>query len=718
MMTTRTAWAQHVLNASIPAAVACTERLQDILREVVMSPVRGMFCVALLLATSAFAQTPESVPRARWIEDGLIDAGGLHEGYLFMVRRGGEPREVRQRYERAQSEEVIRRLAQQGIEVFHTHLYKGFGMAAEKSEMDDAVRAAAIAHRYGMKVDSYVQWNSLMYETFFAEEPRAQNWVQRDELGRPILLGYGYQQSFRYRPCFANQEYLDYLKKVVRFAVEEVKTDFLHFDNFDLNAEPESCHDAVCTRGFREFLRRKYTAKQRRERLGFENMDYVNPPQWNKENPPSGLRVIFDPLIQEWIDFRCQVMADALRQVAAYAKSLNAEVVIEINPGGITGANRAWESGIDHARLLPYTQAFWSEEANQPGLTPDGRLVSRVRSYKLARAFRNILLTYTAGDSLALAECLAFNQTLGCVGSDPLDALTRKYIDFYRAHRDLFRGTQDAGQVALLRSYPSITYDHPRAQLSAVLAEQALIETHVPFDLVFDKDLDNLGRHKVLILPDSECLSDVQLATIGKFVEQGGGLLALGKAGLYDQWRRPRAAPGLAGLVDGQRSGSGYEESPQHVEEAATATRKEVGRGRTVFLASLRFDGPLPEFGSYFEIRNRFWKRPANWAEFIDAIRWAAREELPVRVDGPHHLVVNLVAQPKQHRLLLHMINYSRTEATIDDVKVECRMPLKTIRVVSPDSAEAILAARPDGRFVIPPIRTYSIAVLESIAER
>jgi hypothetical protein len=123
-------------------------------------------------------------------------------------------------------------------------------------------------------------------------------------------------------------------------------------------------------------------------------------------------------------------------------------------------------------------------------------------------------------------------------------------------------------------------------------------------------------------------------------------------------------------------------------------------------------------YGMKVESRNRFWKRPANWAEFIDAVRWAAREELPVRVDGPHPLVVNLVAQPKRHRLLLHMINYSRSEATIDDIKVECRMPIKTIRIVSPESAEAILAARPDGRFVIPQIRTYSIAVLEPIAER
>ena len=127
----------------------------------------------LLVATAAFPQPP--LPRAKWLENGLIDAGGSHEPFLFMVRRGGQRLDLRESYERAQSEAVIRKLKEQGVEVFHTHLYKGFGMAAEKPEMEDARRAAEIAHRHGLKVDSYIQWNTMMYETFFAEEPRAQD---------------------------------------------------------------------------------------------------------------------------------------------------------------------------------------------------------------------------------------------------------------------------------------------------------------------------------------------------------------------------------------------------------------------------------------------------------------------------------------------------------------------------------------------------------------
>jgi hypothetical protein len=683
--------------------------------------IRASFYVPLLFVTAAWAQAPAAWPRAKWLENGLIDAGGTHEGYLFITRRGGQRLDARQQYENAQSEEGVRMLAGQGVEVFHTHLYKGFGMAAEKAEMEDTVRTAALAHRYGMKVDTYIQWNSLMYETFFAEEPRAKDWVQRDALGQPIMLAYGYQQSFRYRPCFANREYLDYLKRIVRFAVEEVHTDFIHFDNFDLNAEPESCHDATCVAGFREFLRHKYTPAQRRERLGFENVDYVNPPQWNGVNRPDGLRVIYDPVIQEWIDFRCQVMADALRKLAGYAKSLQPEVAIEINPGGLTGENRPWLSGIDHARLLPLTEAFWSEEGNAPGLVADGRLISRIRSYKLARQYRNILMTYVTGDPLALAEALAFGQTIGYVGGSsghrPLDAETLRYLGFYRRHRDLFRKTEDAGGVAVFRSYPSITYDHFRAQLSAVSTEQALIQARVPFEQINDAGLADLAKFKVLILPDAECLSDGQITALRGFVERGGGLVVIGQSGLYDQWRRMRVTPGLAGLVTGQQPGTSYEEEPLGEQSSGVASRRQVGKGRTAYLAALRFDGPLPAPGRFFGVGNHYWRRPVNSDELVEAVRWAAREELPVRVDGPEYLVANLVAQPHKHRLLLHLVNYQRPAGgypgrPIEGTTVRCRAAAGQAQIYSPDADVRTVTIGPDGTFRLPEIRTYSIVVM------
>jgi beta-galactosidase GanA len=80
-------------------------------------------------------------------------------------------------------------------------------------------------------------------------------------------------------------------------------------------------------------------------------------------------------------------------------------------------------------------------------------------------------------------------------------------------------------------------------QLAAILTEQALIQARIPFDLIFDEHLSDLSKYKVLVLPETECLSDAQLASIRSFVAGGGGLVATGQAGLYDQWRRVRVQP-------------------------------------------------------------------------------------------------------------------------------------------------------------------------------
>jgi hypothetical protein len=662
-------------------------------------------------------------PAQDWMKRGLIDAGGSHEPYMFIVRRGGQRIDARQVCDSQQSEEMIRRLHDAGVEVFHTHLYKGFGMEAEREEMEETRKAVAIAHRLGMKADTYIQWNSMMYETFFAEEPKAVDWIQRDIAGLPILLDYGYQQSFRYRPCFSNQDYLNYLKKIIRYAIVEVKTDFIHFDNFDLNAEPDSCHCPACTAGFRKRLKARYSDEQLRQRFGFERVDFVNPPQWNRDNPPGGMQIIFDPAIQEWIDYRCQSMADALEQMHDYAVSLNPEVALEINPGGITGNNRAWESGVDHARLLKFTNAFWSEEDEVIGYHSDGRLVTRIRSYKLARAHSNVLLAYLQDDALALSEALAFNQTLGCVGVYPISQVTGEYIEFYRQNREMYVDSVDMSNVGLLRSYASIAYNNADVQLSTELAEQSLIEAGVPFDLVFDEGLKDLSKYKALILPNCECLSDAQISLLRGYVEGGGGLVVIGQTGLYDEWRRVRVTPGLGGMIGSQESPKEYQqEADASTQPAGTATRMKFGRGRVGYLPAIGFDGALPPMQPYFPIGEEFWKRPKNWKDLIELVNWATEDQVPIRLNALRGIAINCTTQLTKQHIFIHVVNYDRSGApTSKAIEVgvrlpENRQPLKiTIRAPETKTVQPIDFAMRDAyaTFSLPGVRAYCVVKIE-----
>ena len=235
-------------------------------------------------------------------------------------------------------------------------------------------------------------------DIFFAEEPRLQEgWIQRDAFGQPIMLEYGYQQSFRYQPCFSNQEYLDYLKRVVQYAVVQVKTDFIHFDNFALSAEPHSCHCNSCKTGFRTHLRTKYSPEQRKDRFGFENVDYVNPPLWNASNPPEQLETSQTPFSRNGLTTDARMMTEALRQMVALIKSFNTDVVVEVNYGGIVGGNSPWTAGTDPSRLFQLTQAFWDEADGPPEYLPDGRLITTIRTYKTARTYQNIVSAYYFG---------------------------------------------------------------------------------------------------------------------------------------------------------------------------------------------------------------------------------------------------------------------------------------------------------------------------------
>jgi hypothetical protein len=268
-----------------------------------------------------------------------------------------------------------------------------------------------------------------------------------------------------------------------------------------------------------------------------------------------------------------------------------------------------------------------------------------------------------------------------------------------------------------LRSYPSITYDQPRVQLSTILVEQALIQAHIPFDLIFDDDLSNLAKYNVLVLPETECLSDAQLESIQKFVTAGGGLVATGAAGLYDQWRRLRVVPGLHSLIDSQVPAHAYEERVAASTAVGNPSRREFKKGRVAYLPAVEFDGPLPQFGSFFQVDARFWRAPRNGAEIVESVRWAARNRIPVEVSGPDYVVSNLVEQPANRRLMLHLVNYnSQKEASLDTVHLTIRLPegqqAKQGVLYSPDIAnpQELAGISPSGNLSLDlPVKTYSI---------
>jgi hypothetical protein len=263
---------------------------------------------------------------------------------------------------------------------------------------------------------------------------------------------------------------------------------------------------------------------------------------------------------------------------------------------------------------------------------------------------------------------------------------------------------------------------------------QALIRARIPYLPVHADHIDrDAGRFSALILPNVGAMSDVQVASIRRFVAGGGGLLATGESSLFDEWGDPRSDFALADvfgahvidsqhaadearrrrhasdtahtylrlhperrlLVDGPRSGD---------EPAVTGTRHGVLRGfeETDILpfggvleslkVSVGAEVPLtfvPAFPIYppetawmreprtdvpglilnaasggarvaflpADLDRRFARDnlPDHGDLLANLVRWVAKDDVPVAVEGAGLIDCHLYRQPG--RLILHLVN-------------------------------------------------------------
>lgn len=646
-----------------------------------------------------------------WIKDGFVDAGATHEPWIFQVRRNSESFNLWQTdtYENQMSEEYIKALSESGVSVYHVSFYKGFGFKAEKENMDKVAKAAAIAHKYGMKVDTYIQWNTLAYETFFSEVPEAKKdlWYQMDVNGKPIMLTYGYQQSFRYRPCFNNDGYMNYFKeKIIRYAIEVAKTDFIHFDNFDFNHPSDADHNPATIAAFRKYIENKYTSSKRIERFGFDDTSNFLPPMWNESNPAGKIVGINDPLIQEWIDFRCWTLTTRMAECARFARTLNKEVVIECNPHGLVGNNRAWEAGINHPDLMQYTNVIWTEDNNNPRWE-DGVAIGKFRHYKLGRTTGNFIMTYN-GTPQDFAENLALNRTIGYLGNLP-KGVAKDYLDFWLANIEFYVNAKGAEKVAVLRSYPSMAYNTTETHQAVNMAEQTLQQRQIPFNIIFDQQLGQLDKYDVIVLANQESLTDETIRAIKTFTTNGGGLVVTGNTGKLDGWRRLRkqSMPQEMLTEKGTIINGAIEVSSRGAINNVFSFN--YGKGRVIYLPELIKPGGETQLG--FSSK---WVMPENANELESAVYWAAGKKLPLQVTAPEWVGVSHDTQ--DNREVIHLFNYN-ARRNVGGIIIQYDGTIKKAWSFSPDEkGKSIIPIIEKGGIAelrIPNLKVYSVIVLE-----
>jgi hypothetical protein len=571
-----------------------------------------------------------------------------------------------------------------------------------------------------MKVGVYVG-ATMAYETFLAERPDAKDWIVPNYLGQPVTYG---SQTFRKLVYFQHPGYKEYIKRVLKIAIQDVKADLVHFDNSSIQGIPQVFYHPLAVKHFREFLQKKYTPEVLKKRLGFSNVSYVEPPPFS-----ATVSRIDDPLTQEWIDFRCQQLADYYKEMADYIRSLNPQTAVECNPHGLGGINTMWTQSVDFPRLIKHLDYFVTEgEATQ--VTEDNILLSRIRSFKMGRVNDTRLFTVAAHDKLEMAESMAFNrQGLGGLNNNEemdgtiqyddkvLPADEQNFVNFFHKNFErLYTNITGIADVAILHTFATMSYSSDRPYQSTFLFEQSLIQNKVPFDVIFDQQMNNLHKYKVVVLADQECLSDKQVQLLRDYVNNGGSLVATEHTSLFNEWRQRRPDFALADLLKVK--------APEWVNRASLEkllsgplVKNEIGKGRVVYIPEVRPSVPKP---AAVVMAGKYMKLPLNDAELMSAINWAAGGELSVQVKAPQTVVMEIWEKEDKPGMVLHLVNYAHG-TTVSNIDVDIQIPngkkVKSVTVLSPDAkSEKSLVFKQSGRrgtFTVPSLLIYDVVLVE-----
>ncbi|HTW93772.1 MAG TPA: hypothetical protein VMD30_03190 [Tepidisphaeraceae bacterium] len=605
-----------------------------------------------------------------------------HEPIEFIIRRDGEKPGLAEQYRRMCDPENIKQMAAAGVRWGRIFFYKGFGLQYEKAHMGIARRVVDQMHSLGMKVSLYVG-GTMFYETLYKEIPEAAGWEQRDCFNRPVPYE---NQTFRRFACPNEPAYRAYIKRVLDIGVGEFGAEEIAFDNFVLQDEPRSCRCPRCMRAFEEFLG--------------ESSPYLHAAQlkpWKTPDEPERLRAIDDPILQEWVRFRCQSLANGATDLYGHVKSLNSQTACLLNIKGVYSFNRYWTAAVyhpmfaGHIDLMAFDTGGYDEHIDPT----TGALISQIRSYKAARLI-NSSCEDTLQSPVRAAVHMAFGMQKPHVMPTPWGSgahnLFTPQLEFFREFNEKFyTDTQAVADVAVLHNWPSMAFSINATAVPVTLLEQVLIQYKVPFTILFDEEIDRLPQYGAAILADQECISDAQQQKLLDYARGGGTLVVTGNTGKFDERRREKTANLLA-------------------------TPRTEGNGRIVYIPQII---PAVEVRPGAKMAPPQWVLPKNHAEIYKTIAGALPGGPSITTTAPLTTVMELLIRPPSRQAIAHVINFDARTSPVSfavEIKHAISAPITRISCYTPDADDPIdlpfqeLGGRV--KFTVPATPVYCMLVM------
>jgi hypothetical protein len=370
-----------------------------------------------------------------------------------------------------------------------------------------------------------------------------------------------------------------------------------------------------------------------------------------------------------------------------------------LNIKGVFSFNRYWTSAVYHPFYKNRIDLMAFDTEGYAGrIDPvTGALVSQVRSYKVARKL-NSSCEGSFHNDLHAAQHMAFNyQKPGVIpapfGSGGFNTFT-PLMEFFREKNErYYTGTDNVADVAVLRNWPSIAYSINASSVPVTLMEQVLIQYKVPFDLLFDEQLNSISKYGAVVLAGQECVSNAQAEQLLAYARGGGTLVVAGNTGEFNEWRENRKKNPLL------------------------PARRE-GKGRIVTIAEIRRADIAPTKTGW-QMNPSEWVLPQNHAEIYQSIVSGMPAGFSVMTEAPLTTVMEVLNRRDSRETMVHFVNFDirkRVAPFAVTVRKQYDGPVKSVHLVSPEKEEAVpLTFQEAGKvvkFTAPAMKVYSLIVV------
>jgi hypothetical protein len=360
-----------------------------------------------------------------------------------------------------------------------------------------------------------------------------------------------------------------------------------------------------------------------------------------------------------------------------------------------------------------YEKPVWSQHQSCYGMSDEQVLPQASSIKRLLQLY--MAETYAAGavpemDLGGLPGAKNDVRTLSVTPKADILIGIKSFMDFVTDHRQWFTASQPHNDVALVYSVPSFLWndvplwqkylrDH---QVAFMAFGRAMEEGHVPYDVVIfghprlwddARSLARLTNYHTIILPQVDCISEVQWQAVERFVRAGGRLIVGGnlpEIASRDENYNPWAGGGLDAL------------------------QKQPGQGGV---------GTVP-----MDILQQFYRNAIENATYAPALRQAILQPLGddslLRTDAPVHVGINVFTSTNVW--ILHLVNHqyqpgNDSISPVDGFSISLRLPPKTTICKASwfDASENVaheLELTRSGEDVIfraPPLKVWNLIVLE-----